>query len=50
VLIFSVFSEGQVYRHFEGLKISGFVQKPFTRHRITSAVHSVLSPATSQFQ
>jgi CheY-like chemotaxis protein len=50
VLIFSGFSEEQVQRHFEGLKVSGFVQKPFTGHRITSAVHAVLTPAPSQIQ
>jgi CheY-like chemotaxis protein len=42
VLIFSGYSEEQVHRHFEGLKISGFVQKPFTGHQIASAVHALL--------
>jgi hypothetical protein len=31
-----------VCRHFEGMKISGFVQKPFSGHRIASAVHAAL--------
>jgi PAS domain S-box-containing protein len=43
VLIFSGFSEEQVHSHFEGLRISGFVQKPFTGHQIASAVHSLLA-------
>ena len=47
VLIFSGYSEEHVQRHFEGLKISGFVPKPFTAHQIASAVHALL-PATKQ--
>jgi CheY-like chemotaxis protein len=47
VLIFSGYSEQQVQRHFEGLKISGFVQKPFSGHQIASAVHALL-PARKQ--
>jgi CheY-like chemotaxis protein len=47
VLIFSGFSEQQVQRQFEGLEISGFVQKPFSGHQIASAVHALL-PATKQ--
>jgi PAS domain S-box-containing protein len=45
VLIFSGYGEEQVHRHFAGLKIAGFVQKPFTGHQIASAVHALL-PAT----
>src|SRR5581483_5882508 len=42
VLIFSGYSEEQVQRHFEGLNISGFLQKPFSGHQIASAVHALL--------
>ena len=45
VLIFSGFSEEHVHQYFEGLKISGFVQKPFTRSRIISAVREALELA-----
>jgi PAS domain S-box-containing protein len=45
VLIFSGFSEELVHSHFEGLGISGFVQKPFTGHQIASVVHELLSAA-----
>jgi two-component system CheB/CheR fusion protein len=47
VLIFSGYNEQHVQRHFEGMKISGFVQKPFTGHQIASAVHALL-PVTRQ--
>jgi PAS domain S-box-containing protein len=43
VLIFSGYSEQQVHQHFEGLNISGFLQKPFSSHQIASAVHELLS-------
>jgi two-component system cell cycle sensor histidine kinase/response regulator CckA len=50
VLIFSGFSEEQVHHQFEGLNISGFVQKPCTRHRIASAVHAALSEPMQRLQ
>jgi two-component system, cell cycle sensor histidine kinase and response regulator CckA len=42
VLVFSGFSEDQVHQHFEGLHVSGFIQKPFTSHQLASAVHALL--------
>jgi PAS domain S-box-containing protein len=48
VLIFSGFSEEQVHRHFSGLRISGFIQKPFTSHQIASAVHALLPEVQSR--
>ena len=42
VIVFSGYSEHEVAREFDGLKISSFLQKPFSPARLTAEVTAVL--------
>jgi PAS domain S-box-containing protein len=50
VLIFSGFSEEQVYCEFSGLGIDGFIQKPFTARQLAAKVKSVIAGAARRPQ
>ncbi|HVW83064.1 MAG TPA: response regulator, partial [Bryobacteraceae bacterium] len=44
VIVFSGYSEKEVTREFEGLRISSFLQKPFSSTRLAAEVAGVLNP------
>lgn len=43
VLVYSGFSESEVSRKFEGLEVSGVLQKPFTSKQLTRRVEEILA-------
>ena len=45
VVLFSGYSESEATRRFEGLGLSGFVQKPFKSRELTQAVRDAIDKA-----
>jgi len=43
VLISSGFTETQTMRLFEGCRVSGFIQKPYTANRLAQKIKAVLT-------